>query len=193
MTVSRKRALKDRIRDVSRYIWMNEIKRELESDMLIGEDSLKNSFYFHLRNYMKYEIERDNLRLYTGYYVKQASEKADIVIAHLNKEKLREMKNDAENTYFGPSEALEILSVYRFRYQNYAGGADEFRADIKAVKEKFSAAGELSGCEYYLGFISEYFYAQYSWVDSYDSEKYGINELTAVWDEEENALIWHFY
>lgn len=193
MTVSRKRAVKDRIKDVVRYIWMNDIRVDFESDMLLGGNSLETAFYYYLRKYLRYEIERDDLRIYTGYFVRQASEKADIVIAHMDTDKLRAIKRDKEDIFSTANDALEILCVFKFLHQNYSGGADEFCAIIDTVKENFSVTAELSECDYYLGFISEYYYQRFSWVGSIDSGKYSINELTAVWDEEENGLIWHFY
>lgn len=193
MNDSRKKLIKNRIREIVKYIWLNDLYLDYENGLMDSENTFKNAFYFHLRNYLKYEIERDNLRIYADYYVKEADAKSDIVIAHLNKSSLREIKNNANGDYYYSKGAVEVLATFDMKYRNYAGGISDFCNDIDKIERKYSRTRELYGSEFYVCYISEIFYKRFSWVSPDEARRFGINEMTAVLNEKENSLVWHAY
>lgn len=66
-------------------IWCNNIKYDYENFSLLKEDTLKNSFYFHLRNKLTDRfLEENRLKIYTEYY--HDGLRADLVIAQLCEE-----------------------------------------------------------------------------------------------------------
>lgn len=184
MTDNRKKDIRNRIKEIVKHIWVNEIKRDYEKYMLIGEDTLKNVFFFHLRNYLKYEIEKDNLRIYTEYYVKDAKSKADILIGYLNDKTMKML--DETREYYCTKEAVEPLAIFELKYKSYSGGENDFCLDISKVKERYKNVTELENCDFYLCFISEYDFGCHKWSDD---ER--ITELTACYNSDSKEMKWY--
>lgn len=63
-------------------IWCKEIKMDYENYSLLKEDSLKNSFYYHLRTKLTDSfLQENNMRIYTEFYLNGI--RADLVIAKI--------------------------------------------------------------------------------------------------------------
>ena len=49
-------------------IWLSEIKEDLSNSYILYEDTLKNAFYFHLRNKLGDLLERNDIRIFTEFH-----------------------------------------------------------------------------------------------------------------------------
>jgi hypothetical protein len=84
------KAMKKKIDGAIKAVWKNNIKHDYKKDHLLKEDTLKNSFYFHLRKKLgnRY-LEDNNIRIYTEFNehdLKKTKLRADIVIVEIEKD-----------------------------------------------------------------------------------------------------------
>lgn len=175
------RELRKRIKEIVKYIWVNEIKNDHYNGMLLREDSLKSSLYFHLRNYLKYEIEHDNVRIYTEYYVKGCNATADIAVALID--------NDYKE-YHDVKDATHPIAVFELKALSAKIGKKKFQDDIDKVKNIYENAEILNACDFYLCFINEYGDEDQFWVDKRHKKNFKITECTAVYNWETEEMDW---
>lgn len=184
MTDNRKKDIRNRIKEIVKHIWVNEIHDDYNNDIFLCEDTLKNVLYFYLRQYLKSEIEFDNIRIYTEYYLKDAKSKADILIGYLNDKTMKIL--DETREYYCTKEAVEPLAIFELKYKSYSGGENDFCSDISKVKERYKNVTELENCDFYLCFISEYDFGCHKWSDD---ER--ITELTACYNSDSKEMKWY--
>lgn len=125
-------------------IWCNNIKYDYVNYNLLKEDTLKNSFYFHLRNRLTERfLEENRLKIYTEYYHKGL--RADLVVVQLCEEPgyNGHLRNDVEN----------ILAVVEMKYK-FGTNDDPFKQDVVKVKNYINNL-DYKSCLYYLAFIHE--------------------------------------
>ncbi len=183
-----RKEMRKRIKEIVKHIWVNEIKNDYDRNLLIGEDSFKNVLFSHLREYLKYEIELDNIRIYTEYYIKDAKSKADLVIGYLNPYTLKEL--DRTRKSYCTKEAVEPIAIFELKYKSYSGADNDIINDFIKVQEKYMQADDLPKCDYYLAHISEYELDELFYVEKSKKQNHYIIELAAMWSEEEQDLIW---
>ncbi len=151
-------------------IWCNNIKCDYENFSLLKEDTLKNSFYFHLRNKLTDRfLEENRLKIYTEYY--HDGLRADLVIAQLCEKPgfNGHLRNDVE----------DILAVVEMKYK-YDTSDEPFRKDIEKVQNYIKKLNYKS-CLYYLAFIHEVINPnnKHAWLTSKDLQWVKGN-LTAI-------------
>ena len=61
--------------------WLKKIKKDFNENYLYNEDSLKCSFYYHLRKKIDKICRENNLRIYSEITFPEIASRADIVIA----------------------------------------------------------------------------------------------------------------
>lgn len=186
MTDNRKKDIRNRIKEIVKHIWVNEIHDDYNNDIFLCEDTLKNVLYFYLRQYMKSEIEFDNIRIYTEYCVEDLNLWADIAVVYLNENKIIEYTQ----------QGAEPIAIFELKYKNRRDGRSSFLSDVNKVKNKYQMTNELSKCDYYLCFISEYEYDENFFVDKSHKKNYWITELTAIWNtknKEDDPLDWSYH
>lgn len=161
-------------------IWCNNIKSDYENFSLLKEDTLKNSFYFHLRNKLTDRfLEENRLKIYTEYY--HDGLRADLVIAKLCEEPgfNGHLRNDVK----------DILAVVEMKYK-YDANVDPFKKDIVKVKNYIKNL-DYKNCLYYLAFIHEVENPskEYSWVSKRDLKwaNSKVTELNAYFIEGEES------
>ncbi len=193
MTNDKKKELRKRIKEIVKHIWMNEIQDDYNQDMLFNEDALKISLCFHLRNYLKYEMEKYNLKIYTEYRINETGSKADIMIAYLNDEKMKKIQKELNEEYYYLDNGIEPLSVFELKLTYRIDGRNNYVKDIDKIQNVYLRTEELVDCDYYLCFISEYIYDQQFWVEKKNNQNFKITELTAIWNREKDELIWDYH
>ncbi len=183
------KAIRKRIKEVVKFIWSHEIPYDYKYDMILREDSMKASLYHHLRDYFKYEIENDILRIYTEYHIRGTKAFADIVIADFDNKKFEEI-----NTYGGDwKDASMPIAVFELKISGRKNGKDKFIADINKVID-IQASNVLPNCDYYLAHISEYDHGQLFFLDKSHKKNFFITELAAMYnskaENEDESMIW---
>jgi hypothetical protein len=151
-------------------IWCNNIKYDYENFSLLKEDTLKNSFYFHLRNKLTDRfLEENRLKIYTEYY--HDGLRADLAIAQLCEEPglNGHLRNDV----------VDILAVVEMKYK-YDTNDDPFKKDIVKVKNYIKNLNYIN-CLYYLAFIHEVINPEreYSWLTQRD-RKWANGKVTEL-------------
>ena len=129
-------------------IWTKEIKRDYETGWLLKEDTLKNSFYFHLRKKLGKLFDEKDIRIFTEFTdkgFKGTGCRPDMVIARVNL--------DDDEEYWGDS-VTECLAVIEFKFKSGFNASNDIYKDFKKMRRyanKFKVEGKL-----YMATIWEY-------------------------------------
>jgi len=193
MTYELKKEIRKRIKDIVKLIWLSEIQNDYNEDMLFREDTLKNALYFHLRNYLKYEVENFGLRIYTEYRIDETGSKADIMIANINEKAIVDKQKKLNEDYTYLKNGIEPIAIFELKFKDYRYGYKDYCKDINKIQNVYLRTEELVDCDYYLCFISEYIYDQQFWVEKKNKQNFKITELTAIWNREKDELIWDYH
>ncbi len=146
---------------------------------------MKASLYLHLSNYLKSEIELNNIRIYTEYYISETNSRADIVIGYLDDEKIKKIYDDEGFVYI--QQGVEPIAVFELKYCTKFDAKQRFQSDIDKVNEKHINTEEFRNCDFYLCFISEIAYKKKFFVDKSHKQNFRITELTAIWNNEKTV------
>lgn len=156
--------------------WLTEIKEDYTSNFLLGEDSLKCSFYFHLRNRLgEGWFKRHRLRIYPEFYLSNGH-KADLAIVRIKPCSQRAGKH--------LSECVEtVVALIELKFINGPFEAPFYRDRAKLRKY----ASEFKEAQLYAGFIQEKYYDQGSpaWFDARQTKRWAngrVAELIGYWD-----------
>lgn len=124
--------------------WM-KIRKDYNKGFLLQEDSLKSSFYYHLRGYLgdKY-LERNNYRMYTELHIKRL--KADLAIVKLSQNNNEEILSDR---------ITNLLAIVEFKFQNERTGIIRMGKDIRKLMNYGKMAKVSRKTKYYFAFIHE--------------------------------------
>lgn len=150
-------SLKKKIDKVIKHTWRDVIENDYQKKHLLKEDSLKNSFYFHLRNriektYGETFLEDNNIRIFTEYRLKDNNKIVDMAVIRLKKNACDD--NDGHLR----DKVDRIIALIEFKY----GSSDSaFESDIKKVNNYWSIG--IDGL-FYLAFIAEKEYYDPSWL-----------------------------
>ncbi|MBU5314485.1 hypothetical protein KQI38_20890 [Tissierella carlieri] len=154
--------------------WVNEIRADLDKSYILYEDTLKNAFYFHLRNKLKELLENNNIRIFTEFHDGELSSKgviADIAIVKIGDNEEGHIKDNIEKIY----------AIIELKHKGAQVHIDPFISDveksIKYIKDK-----ELEECQFYLGFIheGEFDIKEISWLQNKKQERLAQGRLTEL-------------
>lgn len=139
------------IRNTVTGLWENEIKEDYLNGHLLREDTLKNSMYYHIRRKLGPLFNRNNIRIFTEYYMDDAAQKADIVIVRT--EPWYQPKADKDLI----DSVTDVLAVFELKYKAFSN--DTVNA-IKADKEKLKGyikkySSKYPNCKYYYVIVFE--------------------------------------
>lgn len=155
-------------------VWLTEIKKDIRNSYVLYEDTLKNVFYFHLRNKLIKLLADNNVRIFTEFHDGKLSGKgvkADIAIVKIGENEDEHIKHNIEKIY----------AVIELKHKGSQVPIDCFIRDvektIKYVKDK-----ELADCQFYLGFIheGEFDASEISWLQNKYQEKLMIGRVTEL-------------
>lgn len=168
-------------------IWINEIKEDLNNSYVLYEDTLKNAFYFHLRNRLNCLLAENNIRIFTEFHDGGLAGKgviADIAIVKIGGNREGHIKNNIDRVY----------ALIELKHKGAQVPIDPFLSDIekslKYIKDK-----ELVGTQFYLGFIHEGEFAtgEISWLQDKEQERLAqgrLTELSAAYYEGEDEMLY---
>lgn len=168
-------------------IWRNNISKDYWNDHLLKEDTLKNSFYYHLRRKLGTQfLEENNIRIYTEFCdgdLKETGFRADIAIVELSKD---------PNGYLGDNIESSI-AIIELKF----GGT--YKADCNYYDDINKIRGYIRDCRidclYYLGFIAEKEYENPYWLDGRQTNNWAdkrVTVLSANLDVNGDGIM-HFY
>lgn len=159
-----------------KLVWKDDILKDYNNDFILREDSLKSSFYHHLRirlgdGFMK----RNRIRIFTEYFLKN-NERADIAIVQL---KAKNLMSSAG--YYLKDRVEQILAVIELKYKGDDCGPDPFLLDIEKVKY-YMGLRSYKECQFYLGFIheTEYSIQETSWLSKRQQGSWANGRLTEL-------------
>lgn len=167
--------------------WINEIREDLDKSYILYEDTLKNAFYFHLRNKLKELLENNNIRIFTEFHDGELSGKgviADIAIVKIGDNEEGHIKDNIDKIY----------AIIELKHKGAQVPVNPFIADveksIKYIKDK-----ALEGCQFYLGFIheGEFDVEEKSWLQSKKQAKLAqgrLTELSACYYEGQDEMVY---
>ena len=151
-------------------IWTKEIKRDYKTGWLLKEDTLKNSFYFHLRKKLGKLFDENDIRIFTEFTdekFKGTGYRPDMVIARVD------FKKDV--SYWGDS-VTECLAVIEFKYKSGFNASNDIYKDFKKMRRyanKFKAEGML-----YMAIIWEYEDDETAWEN--ENNKWAKDKLVEL-------------
>lgn len=168
-------------------IWIKEIREDLKNNYILYEDTLKNVFYFHLRNKLGSLMEENGIRIFTEFHDGQLARKgviADIAIVKIGENKDDHIKNNIDYIY----------AIIELKHKGEQVSVDPFTADVEKVLN-YIKDKELKGTQFYLGFIHEGEFAagELSWLDNKKQEKIAqgrLTELSACYYEDQDEMLY---
>jgi hypothetical protein len=167
-----RKADKEKIDRTIKELWLKDIKRDYSHNHLLKEDTLKNSFYYHLRRKLGTKfIEERSLRIFTEYredVFAETGKIADIVIVQLNNSRGDYLKDQIKST----------LAVIELKFGGENTSDDWYYSDIAKVKE-FVRYWNID-CLFYLGFISEKVYSSPYWLDKRQMNNWAKDKLVVM-------------
>lgn len=166
--------------------WIYEIRDDLNKGYILYEDTLKNAFYFHLRNKLSDMMEEWDIKIFTEFHDGRLTGKgviADIAIVKIGENTNDHIRNNIDYIY----------AIIELKYKGEQAPIEPFIADVektlKYIKDK-----ELKGTQFYLGFIHEGEFAsgELSWLDNKKQARLAqgrLTELSACYYENRDEML----
>ncbi|MEA1012656.1 MULTISPECIES: hypothetical protein [Bacillus cereus group] len=165
-------------------VWLEDLKNDYANHFLLKEDSLKNAFYFHLRNRLGVDfLKNNNLRIFTEYYIN--GERIDLVIV--------EIDSVAAEDYHLSDCIIRVLTAVEMKYKDASVRDDVFYGDVNKILSFLNSWGNET--KHYLAFIQEKYFKTGDVVNWLEDEKANkvrgkVTELYAYWDQESDETVW---
>lgn len=174
----------DEIDATIRYVWKNKIKDDYNNGWLLKEDTLKNSFYFHLRSKLGDLFDKHDIRIFTEFTdekFKGTGYRPDMVIATVN--------FDSDDSYYGNS-ITNCLAVIEFKYKQGFNSSTDIYEDYKKLR-KYASNLKIN-CKLYMATIWEYEDDETCWESENSRWATGkLTELNASYKRNSNEM--NFY
>lgn len=137
-----------------KYMWLHQIADDYKECSILKEDSLKNSFYHHLRNALDSLCRENGIKIYTEFNEKGLKAKglrADIAIVSLN-------SSENDHCYLG-DRIGDVLAIIELKFRGDGRpGTSAIYQDVDKTKSYIKNFA-FPECQYYLGIIHEYSYS----------------------------------
>jgi hypothetical protein len=152
-----KKSALSKIDRVIKEVWANNISKDYHNFHLLKEDTLKNSFYYHIRRKLGTQfLEENAIRIFTefnGSDLKGSGFYTDIAIVELDK----------FNEGYLSENIKSIVAIIELKYGDGYTSDNYFYGDINKVMNYIVNCKV--DCLYYLGFIIEKEYPYPKWLD----------------------------
>lgn len=147
-------------------IWINEIQKDYNDDMILNEDTLKNVLYHHLRSHLEKSFELNSFVIYTEctkYGFSTIHSRPDMIIVEKDTQK--------------------IVAIFEIKYKTVRNSRVEGAVyyDFDKIKEYINTLDSVhSKCNYYIAAITLGEYNRPNWLDGRSKWAKGrVNELIA--------------
>ncbi len=169
----------DVVHNAIKDIWRNSLKEDYEKGWLWQEDSLKNAFYFHLRNALGEEFfETNGIRIVTELNLDDYYYRVDLAVARVD--------DEYELNYTEP------ISIVEFKFKNSSCAPDIITSDIKKFQQLCKDPA-FASTHFYLAILHEEYYnrADVSWLDGrqWRWARTRLTELSGFFDADTDELV----
>lgn len=154
--------------------WLTEIRNDINNSYILYEDTLKNAFYFHLRNKLSQLLVDNNIRIFTEFHDGKLAGKsviADIAIVKIGDNDVEHIRQNIEKIY----------AIIELKHKGSQVRVDCFIKDVEKTIE-YIKDKDLADCQFYLGFIHEGEFAanETSWLQNKKQERLANGRLTEL-------------
>ncbi|XKK15617.1 hypothetical protein HFP64_27980 [Bacillus sp. AC79A.1] len=137
----------EKIDTAIKKVWTEDLKIVYANYFLLKEDSLKNAFYFHLRNRLGEDfLNNNNLRIFTEYFIN--GERIDLAIV--------EIDSIAVEDYHLSDCIIRVLAAVEMKYKGSSVSDDVFYGDVNKILSFINSWGNET--KHYLAFIQEKYF-----------------------------------
>lgn len=155
-------------------VWLTEIRNDINNNYILYEDTLKNAFYFHLRNKLGQLLIDNNIRIFTEFHDGKLAGKsaiADIAIVKIGDNEVEHIRRNIEKIY----------AIIELKHKGSQVPVDCFIKDVEKTIE-YIKDKDLVDCQFYLGFIHEGEFAknETSWLQNKKQERLAMGRLTEL-------------
>lgn len=155
-------------------VWLTEIRNDIKNSYVLYEDTLKNAFYFHLRNKLSQLLMDNSIRIFTEFHDGKLSGKGvkvDIAIVKIGDNEVEHIRQNIEKIY----------AVIELKHKGSQVPIDYFIKDVEKTIE-YIKDKDLEDCQFYLGFIHEGEFAvnETSWLQNKKQERLVMGRLTEL-------------
>lgn len=169
--------LEDEIKKNVKEIWMQDIREDYLNGRLLKEDTLKNSFYFHLRKRLDPLFKQANVVVFTEFRLKELNQIADIAIVQIEPWTPLKAEKNLEDS------VINILALFEFKYKSYSKQIEaaiykdkyKIKQYINTYKDKYR------DCRYYYVVLYEELVDPFFWMEKEDAQWAGgyVTELAS--------------
>ena len=155
-------------------VWLTKIRNDIKNSFILYEDTLKNAFYFHLRNKLSQLLIDNNIRIFTEFHDGKLAGKsviADIAIVKIGDNDVEHIRQNIEKIY----------AIIELKHKGSQVPVDCFIKDVEKTIE-YIKDRDLADCQFYLGFIHEGEFAanETSWLQNKKQERLVTGRLTEL-------------
>lgn len=168
--IDKKEEITDKIDKTIKSIWKKEIPADYENGWLLKEDTLKNTFYFHLRKRLGKFFAENNIRIFTEFsdgIFYDTKCRPDMVIAKVNL--------DAEEDCFCNC-INDCLAVIEFKFKNGYIASNDIYKDYAKLR-KYANRFKINS-KFYMATIWEYEDNETYWES--EKNKWAKGKLTEL-------------
>lgn len=168
-------------------IWKKDIRNDYMNGRLLKEDTLKNSFYFHLRRRMDDMFKAANVVVFTEFRLKGLNQIADIAIVKIDSWNPGESEKNLEDS------VIDIIAVFELKYKSYSKQIEEAiyhdRDKIHQYVESYKY--KYPNCRYYYVILYEELVDPFFWMDAEDRSwaQGRVTELASGYVDKESEMI----
>lgn len=166
------------IADVKKAViefWKTDIKMEYCNEYLLKEDTLKNSFYYHLRERFDKIFQENDIRIFTEFRFRDTNQKADIAIVQIIPWDPKESDKSLEES------VIDVLAVFELKYKNFSKEIERAiytdRSKIKGYCKRYEKL--YPDCQYFYVVLYEEVVEPFFWMDK-RSKSWAIGKVTEL-------------
>ena len=182
-----KKSVKEKIDRTIKEVWLKNISNDYFNYHILKEDTLKNSFYYHIRRKLGTKfLEENNIRIFTEFNDSELKKgrKADIAIVEIGSDTSGYIGNNIKS----------IIAIIELKLGGYYHPDEVFYDDINKVKEYINYWK--IDCLFYLGFIAEKEYDCPKWLNKNATNNWAdkkVTVLSANYDSNNDNIPFTFY
>ncbi len=149
------------IHNTIKYVWEYDILQDHNKKMLLKEDTLKNSLYFHIRTRLGALLEQYSIMIFTEFNTdkfRKTGSRADMVIAQID-------FNKAEKEFLG--ECIEkYLGVIEIKFKgDFLKSNEHIYSDYSKMQKYIESFDLGEACHFYVATIWECHPDSKWWID----------------------------
>ncbi len=173
----------EEIHNTIKYVWEFDIPNDYNNKLLLKEDTLKNSLYFHIRTRLGTLLEKYNIMIFTEFNTdkfRHTGYRADMVIAQINLDKTyHEFLGDCIENF---------ISIIEIKFKgDFKTAPDIIKKDYIKTQKYIKSLGLGDNCHYYVATIWECYPDSKWWIDKDTKWAKGkLTELNADFDRKGN-------